>query len=221
MNSMHIGKVFSRLTVLDYFPGHGKCRAAFLCKCECGKTKTIKASGVIQGKTKSCGCFAIEIRSKVHTFHGCNRPGKRTTEYSSWASMRRRCETPSCRSYHNYGARGISVCLRWRKFENFLADMGKKPTPLHSIERIDNNGSYEPANCRWATQSEQSCNTRRNKYVSVFGVVKTIAEHARDVGVNPTVCGKRLLKGWPAEEAFTPVRFKNQNQRKRYNEAKN
>jgi hypothetical protein len=114
----------------------------------------------------SCGCFQQEQASKANTTHGdSRRNGKRTPEYQAWTGMIKRCSNPSEIGFRHYGGRGIKVCERWRhSFPNFLADMGRKPSPKHSIERNDNDGNYEPSNCRWATQKEQIHNKRHPRY---------------------------------------------------------
>ena len=111
------------------------------------------AASLIYGSTRSCGrCASIS--------HGESSGKHITTEYRSWVAMLSRCQNPQNDSWSNYGGRGITVCKRWQSYENFLTDMGRKPAPMHSIDRIDVDGNYEPANCRWASKKEQVANRR-------------------------------------------------------------
>lgn len=134
------------------------------CQCECGTIKNIFRSNLVSGKTKSCGCKKGAIIASKCTKHGFakSRVRKATRVYGIWSGMLNRCLNPNNHAYTNYGARGITVCDRWKKFENFLADMGE-PENNQSIERINNNGNYEPENCRWADASDQMRNTSRTK----------------------------------------------------------
>lgn len=117
--------------------------------------------------------------------HGAARRGLLTPEYRTWKSMLGRCRIKTSTSYKHYGARGISVCERWSSFENFLADMGRRPSPMHSIDRIDNDGNYEPGNCRWATTNVQSRNTRRSVAsplaVDLIRYMRRRRSHATDI----------------------------------------
>lgn len=125
-------------------------------------------------------------------------------EYTVWSSMRDRCNRPANSNYHNYGGRGIKVCQRWGRFRNFLADMGPRPSPEHEIDRIDNDGDYEPDNCRWATRAEQARNMRTNRLLTVDGETLTVTDWAARVGVDANCIFRRLYDGRSPEEAIAP-----------------
>jgi len=147
------GKKFGRLIVLKdggtrIYGGHE--RRMWLCKCSCGGIVSIVGTSLSNGNTKSCGCLLKERITK----HGMSK----TSEFKVWTSMRDRCKNPKNCRYKDYGGRGISVCSRWDKFESFFGDMGNRPSSEFSIDRINNNGNYEPSNCKWSTRSEQQRN---------------------------------------------------------------
>lgn len=128
---------------------------------------------------------------------------KHTRTYQKWNSMKNRCFNPRLKNYKNYGGRGISVCESWLKFENFLSDMGIAPD-AHSLERIDNDGNYEPGNVRWATAKEQQRNKRNSRFITYRGKTLTVAAWAEELGLPITALSKRLQYGWGVERAFSP-----------------
>lgn len=167
------GQRFGRLMVISKTTSNKYRQSMWLCRCDCGTEKTILGLSLKHGKTTSCGCRNREVASERFTTHGHTRGG-RTLEYQSWLAMIRRCNNPNEAIYHYYGGRGIKVCERWvNSYENFLEDMGKRPSKNHSLERIDVDGDYEPSNCKWATRTEQALNKRlyKNNISGKSGVV--------------------------------------------------
>lgn len=149
-------------------------------------------------------------RPRKHVHHGLMD----TPEYRAWTGMRRRCHNRRCAEWDNYGGRGIEVCERWDRFLNFLSDMGHRPSPQHSLDRIDMNGHYEPSNCRWATRSEQNQNTRKNRFIIHNGLSLTLSEWSRRTGFSPAVITTRLDSGWSVERTLTdPVRKRSYSKR--------
>jgi hypothetical protein len=156
-----LGQRFGRLTVVASAPSGGK-HARWLCACLCGTRKVVYSSNLLRGLTQSCGCLNREISGGITKHaHSNSRNGSPSAEYVSWQSMKTRCENPSAANFKYYGGRGIMICARWRNsFEDFLADMGFRPSPQHSIDRIRVDGHYEPGNVRWATAKQQANNRR-------------------------------------------------------------
>ena len=177
-----LGNKYGRLTVVGRGPNLKRRGSRWLCECECGNTCVVDSTSLRSGNTKSCGCLAIELVKKLTTKHG---QAKKTKEYWSWRAMIGRCYYSCVENYVRYGGRGIKVCDRWRhSFENFFEDMGKKPTPHHTLDRYpDKTGDYEPNNCRWATIHEQASNRSNNKFVEYNGKSIMLADWIRLTGV--------------------------------------
>lgn len=157
------GQQFGRLTA-QWPAGRTPGAVHWLCLCICGAMRIVRAQSLLRGSARSCFCLQRENRTKLikeFTKHGHARLHAHSPEFRTWRGMIQRCTNPQRQSFKYYGGRGIKVCERWQKFENFLADMGLRPTATHSIDRFPNNdGNYEPGNCRWATRSEQQLNKR-------------------------------------------------------------
>jgi len=161
-----VGLKFGRLTVVAYAGSDNHRHSRWQCSCICGKTTIATSCNLTSGEVASCGCGEIENRYTINLRHGHTRGYQQTPEYYSWLAMFTRCTNPNRREWQNYGGRGIKVCQRWMDFENFLADMGPRPVGL-SLERMNNDGNYEPGNCKWATAKEQANNRRpRRRRVS-------------------------------------------------------
>lgn len=184
------GVKFGKLTAVRHMENRAQRGAMWEVHCDCGSTKIMPAGRLLSGASESCGC------SKGH--HGMS--GSKT--YASWGQMIQRCTNPKTFSYPKYGARGIAVCQRWMNFENFLADMGERP-PGKTIDRINNNGNYEPGNCRWATRTEQARNTSRNNFVVVNDAKVLVTDLATRNGIRASTARARICLGWEFLRAAT------------------
>jgi len=196
-----VGNVYGKLTVLEFLPNyHNTGRAAYWrCLCECGNVVAVNGGELRSGKIRTCS------KRCGHTTHGHAGRGKQTPEYRCWRDILRRCYDPGFKSYHNYGGRGVVMCNRWKdSFAAFFRDVGPRPSVKHSIDRIDNNGNYESANCRWATKSIQDNNRRTNHLITFNGVTKTLTQWAATLGIQPTTLYFRLTKlHWTLKKAMT------------------
>lgn len=196
------GRRFGRLTALLFvesrLAGTKRCRI-WRCMCECGAIVEIPISYLTSGDTRSCGCWTKELDAQGRrTKHS----GSGTAEFIVWIGMRQRCGNPSNKAYRDYGGRGITVCARWNRFEQFLRDMGPRPSADHSIDRIDNNKGYSPENCRWALRTDQANNRRSNRLITFHGETKTLARWASDLGIPQSTIWNRLNAGMPIEVIF-------------------
>lgn len=192
-----IGQKCHMLEVVAFAGLDSRRNSLWLCRCDCGTEKVIKGSRIRAKTVKSCGCVIRGRRQGSYTHW---------PEFLVWQRMLHRCSDPKNPSWQRYGGRGIAVCERWKeKFLDFFADMGSRPSPAHSLDRINNEGNYEPGNCRWALPKEQSRNTRTNRIVEAFGLRMTMVEWSEHVGMNRRTLQARLNRMSPEEALTAPV----------------
>lgn len=192
------GQSFGRLTVISGSYENRK----WSCRCECGQTARVAASHLKDGNTKSCGCYAQECRVVYNTKHGMTR----TRTWRIWTEARRRCFDPNRKAFKDYGGRGITMCPKWaNSFQQFFEDMGPCPDG-YSIERVNNNGNYEPGNCKWIPRTDQQRNKRNLTVVDFHGERLTLRQVSERTGIPYTVLRSRRDQGWktPIE---APVRI--------------
>lgn len=173
-----VGNTYGRLTVLEQGPSviaAGKSRVMWVCTCVCGNVSVVSGASLRYGSTKSCGCLSSDTAVRIHTKHGHSRKDVSSKTYHTWEGMISRCTCKTDYRYTSYGGVGINVCDRWRKFENFLEDMGEKPAGL-TLDRIDGRLGYSKANCRWATTMDQVLNRRCSIWV-VRGGIRKVLKH--------------------------------------------
>lgn len=196
----HTGDRFGRWTVLSYHTNTAHRQYRWFCRCDCGTKRSVLGYMLRAGRSTSCGCWKDQktgARSKTHGRSG-------SPEHNAWMHMNDRCYNKSSKEYRSYGGRGIRVCLRWRRsFANFFKDMGSKISPQHSLDRVDNNGNYEPSNCRWATRKQQARNTRTSRFLTHSGVRACVAQWAEWTGISQTSIYQRLRRGWSVHRTLT------------------
>ncbi len=182
------GRRFGRwLVIRDASTGHGP--ADWECLCDCGTIRIVRAVRLRNGTSTSCGCWVSEKMRVATTTHDNHN----TKAYFAWQAAKWRCLNPAHRSFANYGGRGIKICKRWLKFENFLKDMGNPPTKRHSLDRFpDNNGDYKPGNCRWATTREQHRNMRTNRLLTFRGETMCLTAWSERLGIKRNTIRSRL-----------------------------
>lgn len=199
------GSVFGKWLVLEQTGKNKYGMAIWLCRCGCGKEKPVLQGSLVSGTSISCGCSP----NKRKTIHGYLKNGSYPKEYSSWRNMLNRCYNVKHISYPNYGGKGVVVCDRWiHSFYNFIQDMGFMPSKEYSIDRINNDGNYEPLNCRWATVEEQHLNTKIAKPITYNGETKT--RRGWDIVLGGRVVQSRIKAGWDEQKAVsTPIKKHN------------
>lgn len=205
--SSRAGERFGRLTLLSITRGAAQVR------CDCGSEKTVMMHNLTAGRTQSCGCLAREVARASLTTHGMAG----TRMYRLWVKMKRRCLNAGDSAFKDYGARGIRVCARWRSsVDAFADDIGPRPSPVHSVDRRDNDGHYScgkceecaangwPANCRWATATDQARNTRRNIWLEHDGRRMIACDWAAALGISRQRMQQRIQAQLPPEKLFAP-----------------
>lgn len=192
------GDKFGRYTIVKEVERRGQARF-FLCRCDCGTEKDVRMVMLTNGHTKSCGCLKREHLISMTSSHGWSR----TALYSVWTAMKQRCLNNQSRAFPGYGGRGILITDEWLNFENFRdwAIINGYKEGL-TIERKDNNGNYEPHNCKWIPQSQQSSNTRNTIFVEHNGEKEVLKTRAEKLGLNPKTVYGRLHRGWSLEKAL-------------------
>lgn len=201
------GQRYNRLVVIKYL---GK--SCWLCKCDCGNETKVYTTYIKNGRTKSCGCLSAELSSLRNRTHG----NTETRLYNTWMHLKQRCNNKNSKDYCNYGGRGIKVCDEWlgeNGFINFYEWSIKNCyNEKLTIDRINNNGDYEPSNCRWATKKEQNNNTRKNHFYLIDGEYLTIAQVARKYNINYNTLNNRLWHGDSIENAIIKINRKTGNE---------
>lgn len=201
-----VGAKFNAWTVLapaPYRKGSNRKIGRVVCRCACGQLRITSWADVRKGRSRCCGCLGNAGTSKRFRKHG------RTMHpmFSTWESMKYRCYNPKAKNFYLYGAKGVRVCDAWlNSLEQFCLDMGERPSPQHTIDRIDSNGNYEPSNCRWATPKEQARNTSRNRIITFNGETLCLKAWAERTGLTEMCIHGRLRAGWSIENTITAAK---------------
>ncbi len=201
--AIKMGDVFTRLTVLSR--AVGPPYSYWHCACSCGGTIKSKGSDLLRQSARSCGCLIREEARQKSLRHGHAVDGNVASEYTIWSGLKTRCFNTKEKDWERYGGRGITVCDRWKNsFEAFLEDMGPRPSKDHSIDRENNDGNYEPGNCRWATRQDQQGNRSNSRQITWMGETHCAAWWERKFGLKRGNLSGRLRIGWSIERALIP-----------------
>lgn len=203
------GQRFERLVVIERANNTKKGQARWLCRCDCGKICVVDGAHLRHGKIKSCGCLSKENTINRSTKHGMKKRANPNILYYTWQNIKRRCLTPSNTHYHEYGERGITICDEWRDdfeaFYNYVSKLEHFGEDGYTLDRINNNGNYEPGNVRWATRKEQTRNRRSTIKVKYCGELISLKEAAERSGLNYDALRERYRKGLREDELFAPL----------------
>lgn len=198
-----IGQTFGRLSVVEFVHRNKHNRVVWRCLCECGETRDVLVSQLTSGKTKSCGCLQREVVGDSNRTHGLSN---KIPEYNVWVKMLSRCRNPKDKAWPNYGGRGITVSEDWHEFESFIRDMGRRPSPAHSLERESNDLGYSKENCSWQTRTVQNRNKRSNALIAYKGGFVCRAELAEIMETTEKTLRYWIAKGWTTDQ---PTPWKN------------
>lgn len=201
------GQKFGRWTAIERV-GTKAGGALWKAICDCGNKGEVRSNALRSGTSRSCGCLNADVHRDVcikrNTTHGNAKRSGYTPTYSIWINL-------FTRKYHKK-YEGVTICERWKSFENFLADMGDRPSLMHSIDRIDNGKWYEPSNCRWATMKEQQNNRTNNRKIAAFGKIQNLQQWASEYEIDRKTISSRLNRGWSPETAISEPAVKGRNQ---------
>jgi hypothetical protein len=199
------GQDFNRWHVRKLGPRRGK-HTLWECECRCGTVRDVLADSLTSGKSISCGCHKAEVTAARNFRHGL----RRRPEWNVWQRMIQRCHNSANKSFRLYGGRGVYVCDRWRHdFAAFYADMGPRPSPRHEIDRVRNDGPYEPGNCRWVTHRVNCRNRRNQRLLAHAGETLCLSEWAERIGISPAALLSRIdRQGWSVERALSTPRLR-------------
>lgn len=195
--------IFHKLTVIGPIGRSSDRKILWLCRCDCGNLVSVRSKSLINKETRSCGCLRSTSAIKTHTSHGMSHD----LLYGIWKSMIRRCTIPQCNNYPDYGGRGISVCSEWfmdiHAFISYVSSLSFFGMSGRTLDRINNDGNYEPGNVRWATAKEQARNTRRNRILTFNGATKSVVSWSEELEIPVGRLYYRLFSGWTVERTLT------------------
>jgi hypothetical protein len=193
-----IGQTFGRWTVIDFAFKDSHSKKYFICKCECGESRAVYSCDLSSGKSISCGCYRAERLLEFNLSHGLSK----SLDYKAWQTMIQRCTNKKVLAYKHYGAKGVTICDRWLRYENFLEDMGERPSRKHQLDRIDTFSGYSPSNCRWTSAKENSRNRRNNHLVTIDGLTMCMSAMAEHKNIPVSRANARYHLGWKEEDCF-------------------